>query len=210
MIGNVQVSRMLDESTFPTEIDFQFSSRVSIAVQMPLFFDSINNKEMASLEMGIGNLFNSLYFKNSNQDNPRNSSKINNVDGFFLKLEPSFLLLENKSKTLFFHAYLNNVLYLFGNYEVNSGFIDQNNDEIRLITASAKNKIQYAFEPYLGLSYFLKTKNNGFLFRIKKGYIFHNQPIASMSLSNQNAESHIKVNNSNWVFSVGFLLNSKK
>lgn len=211
MLGNAQVNSMLNKKTVPSEVGFQFSSKVSISVQIPVYVDTLADKEVVSLEIGGGNLFNSLYFKNSNQSNPRNSADMNMVNGFFFNLEPHFTLYQNKAKTFFFHASFNNVFYLFDNYISTTGYNDRDSNEIKLTTTNAKNNLQYAIEPYLGISYLLKFRNNGgLLLRLKRGYVFHNQPIAIMSLSNSNEVSAIKINNNSWIFSMGLLLSTKK
>ena len=211
LIANAQINQMFDESTFPSAVDFHFSSRASIGALTPIYFDSIAHKEVLSLEFAYGKMFNSVYFKNLDDEYGSSSGTINAVDGLFLKVEPYFNFIHNKARTLFVHASFNNLLYLFDEYAISSSYFDRYGNDLTLITANAENNVQYAFEPYLGVSYLLKFKNKGgLLFRLKRGVVFHNQNIAIMGMSNSSEVSAIQLNNKSWLFSIGYLLSDNK
>jgi hypothetical protein len=210
-IGNTQINNIINESDIPEEIKFHFSTRLSFGFQIPLFFDSLKQKESAALELGAGTLFNSLYYKSSLRDNPQSDININDLFGLFLKIEPIYNLWQNKKKSLSLTVSLNNIFYIFGDYYAETIFLKTDSSEVVLRTENANYKYQYSLEPYLGISYRLKTKNNNsYLFRIKSGYTIHHLPIARMSLSDSNETSSIKFNNFIWIFSVGFKLPSNK
>lgn len=211
LIANFQVNGMLDESTFPSAVDFHFSTRASIGVLTPIYFDSIAKKEVISMEFGFGKLFNSVYFKNLEQENSSISGNINVVYGHLLKLEPYFNFLHNKSRTLTLHASFNNLLFLFDEYVRSSVYYDGYGNTLTLYTATAENSVQFAFEPYLGLSYLLRFRNKGgLLFRLKRGFVFHNQNIAIMTLSNSSEVAAIQLNNTIWQFSIGYLISGRE
>jgi len=65
LVGNVMLNPMLDQKTLADDIGSQFSSRLSIAGQTPLYYDSTLNKEVINLEFGFGGLLNSIYYKQS-------------------------------------------------------------------------------------------------------------------------------------------------
>jgi len=207
LMGNVQVNNMLDKTTYPSEIGFHYASQITLGAQIPLYINSTTSKEQLSLEMGIGKLVNSMYFKST-----KNIGSGGVVDGFSIKMEPIFNIYQNKSKTLFIQASVNNVLYLFPKYESGSGTFDLDTAEVILKTNNSRNELQYAVEPNLGISYVLNLKKGGgaLLFKLKSGYVFHEKTIANMSFSNRNESYAVKLNNRSWTFSVGYLINSKK
>ena len=61
LIGNLQVNNLLDKTSFPTEIGFQFHTKTSIGAQIPLFYDLEKEKELFSLEIGIGTYMTSRF-----------------------------------------------------------------------------------------------------------------------------------------------------
>lgn len=125
LLGSLQVNNMLDNITYPSDIGFHYASQVSLGAQVPLFVNPITSKEQFSLEMGIGKLVNSMYFKST-----KNMGSGGVVDGFLIKAEPILNIYENKSKTLFFQASVNNVLYLFPKYESGSGIFGIDSNEL--------------------------------------------------------------------------------
>jgi len=212
LIGNLQVNNLLDNSTFPSEVGFQFHTKTSIGAQIPLFYDLEKEKELFSLELGVGTFMTSMYFKNSILTNPRSQGSGGVISGFFFKAEPIFNLYQNKKGTLFLHASLSNVLHILPKSETISGFTRKDSTEINIIISNQNNALQYAIEPFLGASYLWKFKksSNGLLFRVKSGLVIHNQSITVMRISDTNETTNIKLNNNNWTFSLAYLLNSKK
>lgn len=97
LLGSLQVNNMLDNRTYPSDIGFHYASQVSLGAQVPLFVNPTTSKEQFSLEMGIGKLVNSMYFKST-----KNMGSGGVVDGFLIKAEPILNIYENKSKTLVF------------------------------------------------------------------------------------------------------------
>ena len=122
---SVQVNNILDNSTYPSDIGFHYASQVSLGAQVPLFVNPTTSKEQFSLEMGIGKLVNSMYFKST-----KNMGSGGVVDGFLIKAEPILNIYENKSKTLLFQASVNNVLYLFPKYESGRGIFGFNSKKL--------------------------------------------------------------------------------
>lgn len=208
IIGNLQVNNLLDNSTFPSEIGFQFHTRVSLGAQIPLYYDIEKEREIFSIELGVGTFMTSMYFKNSILDNPRSQGSGGVISGFFFKAEPSVNIYQNKKRTIFLHASLNNVLHIMPNSETMSGFTRKDSSTISIITTVNSNALQYAIEPYLGVSYLWKFKksSNGLLFRVKRGFVFHEQSIAVMRISDTNETTNIKFNNNNWTLSIAYLL----
>lgn len=203
--SNVSISSVLLESSLPTEVGFQFASRVSLSVQIKLDYPKSKSKEKLFIELGLGNFINSLYFKESNLDNPRSSGHINTIDGMFVNFEPRYNLLRNKKKNLFFDFSLNHVLYLLGNYQVNSGYFNQSNEEIRMITESPNNNIQFALEPYFSASYLInKNEESSIAIRLKQGYVFHSQTIAHMSFPTKQLQNRIKLDNLITLLCIGY------
>lgn len=208
IIGNLQVNNLLDNSTFPSEVGFQFHTRVSLGAQIPLYYDIEKEREIFSIELGVGTFMTSMYFKNSILDNPRSQGSGGVISGFFFKAEQSVNIYQNKKRTIFLHASLNNVLHIMPNSETMSGFTRKDSSTISIITTVNSNALQYAIEPYLGVSYLWKFKksSNGLLFRVKRGFVFHEQSIAVMRISDTNETTNIKFNNNNWTLSIAYLL----
>jgi hypothetical protein len=207
LLSNVQLNNMLDNSTYPSEIGFHLASRVSFGVQVPLCYDTITQKERFAVELGIGGLLNSMYFKTT-----KNITSENKVKGMFFKVEPIFNILQNKSRSLFLQASLNNVLFLFPKYETGKGYYDADTNEIILKTTNTSSKLQYLFEPYLGVTYLLNFKKSGggLIFRLKRGFVFHEKAIAFMQFDNSNRVYDVKLNNNSWNFSIGYRIKTKK
>ena len=153
-----------------------------------------------------------MYFKNSIRTNPRSQGKGGVIDGFYFKIEPIFNLYQNKKGTLFLHASLNNVLYVLPKSETSNGFTRKDSSEMNVIISNENNALQYAIEPFLGVSYLWKFKksSNGLLFRVKRGLVIHNQSIAVIRISDTNETANIKLNNNNWTISLAYLLKSKQ
>lgn len=207
VLGNFGVSRFIDNSSFPNSVGSQFSSRLSIGVKLPIPSDTTMQFNRSNVEIGLGTLFNSIYFKESDQDNPKSSSYINTINGLFLKAEPSYTLFSNKSNTLFLEASLNFMFFYFSEYESNTGYFTIDSTEIRVITTEPNDRFQIGIEPYLSFSYFLSSKQeSGMIFKLKYGAILHNKSIARMQPETDLLPSELKLEDSSIIFSIGWVI----
>jgi len=109
-----------------------------------------------------------MYFKNALRENPRSQGSGGVISGFFFKAEPIFNVYQNKKRTFFLHASINNVLHILPQSEYISEETRKDSSSVSIVTKISDNAIQFAIEPFLGVSYLWKFKqsSNGLLFRV--------------------------------------------
>lgn len=204
LIGNAQINNMIDKRNLAEGVELHFSTKFSFGCQIPLFYDSVKQIESVTLELSVGALYNSVYYKYSLRDKPKRDLNINTLSGHFIKVNPSFKLWQNKQKKLDLEVGVNNLFFLFP-YFAESFYTNKDSSDLVLRT-DYTSQFQYFVELYLGTNYRIKD----LLFGMKFGYITNNLTIAKMYFVDNNEVSSVKFNNFSLLCSIAVKLPSKK